>query len=167
MKVCCAGLQWDDSRDGEKACTLIEQQPSLSRAGWKTKLERVARARGMSDVQINTVTRQKATYTEIVKTAGDEACGSELNGQNALFCWMAASGIAHARQWAVLSSVLDRAEVPVATDDSVGLMLSASDKAVAAIAGVSTLMVVEGWRYARRAPQKVSGIGGDRLPTHG
>jgi hypothetical protein len=139
-------LQWDDARDGEKACRLVGAEPPLSRDGWKAKLERVARARGLSDEQIGSVTRQKATYSEIVKTAGDEARGPDVTGQNALFCWMAASGIAHARLWAVLSSVLDRAVVPGVLEDPVGMMLSASDKAVAVIAGVTTLMVTEGWR---------------------
>lgn len=150
-------LQWGDALDGEKACGLVAAEPPLSRAGWKAKLEGVARARGLSDEQVAAVTGRKATFSEIVKTAGDEARGSDLTGQNALFCWMAASGIAHARLWAVLSSVLDRAEVPGALENPVGLMLSASDKAVAAIAGVTTLMAIEGWRLLDERRQRYLG----------
>jgi hypothetical protein len=65
---------------------------------------------------------------------------------------MVASGIAHARLWAALSSVLDRTDVPGAsTPVAAAIRLSASDKALAAIAGVTTSMTSAGWRlYDRR-----------------
>jgi hypothetical protein len=59
---------------------------------------------------------------------------------------MTASGIAHVRLWAMLSFVLDRAEVPGAPEGTSGIRLSASDKALAVMAGVTALMVKEGWR---------------------
>lgn len=142
-------LQWADALDGEKAHQLVGAEPQLSRAGWKAKLEAVARARGMPDEQVQTVTGQRVSYSGIVKAAGEEAQDSDLTGRDALFCWMLASGIAHAKVWAVLSSVLDRGvvpRVPRLADNQVGLMLSASDKAVTWIASVTTLMAVEGWR---------------------
>jgi hypothetical protein len=51
-----------------------------------------------------------------------------------------------ARLWAILSSVLDRAEVPGAPEGMFGIRLSASDKSLAVIAGVTALMVKGGWR---------------------
>ena len=142
-------LQWADALDGEKAHQLVGAEPRLSRDEWKAKLEAVARDRGLPDEQVRAVTRQKVTYSEIVKAAGDEARDPGPTGQDALFCCMVASGIAHTRPWAVLSSVLDRVVmpgVPGMPENQVGLMLSASDKAVTLIAIVTTLMVIEGGR---------------------
>jgi len=88
------------------------------------------------------------SYSGMVKAAGDEAQGSDLTGQAALFCWMLSSGIAHAKTWAVLS-FLDRVEVPGMpglAENQMGLILSASGKAVSLITSVTTLMVIEGWR---------------------
>jgi hypothetical protein len=137
-------LQWSDALDGEKAARLIGVDPPPSRAGWKDALEGVARLGGLSEEQILAVTRQKATFTSIVETAGDEARG--LTGRNASFCWMAASGIAHARLWVVLSSLLSRVEVPGAPVGQVGVELSASDQAVVLVSGVTARLVSEGWR---------------------
>jgi hypothetical protein len=137
-------LQWDDSRDGERADSLMGAESRLSRDEWRDTLEGVARARGLAEVQISAVTRQKAMFSSIVRTAGDEARG--LTGRDALFAWMAASGIAHARLWAVLSPVLSRVEVPGAVEGNVGLMLSASDRALVLISGITARMVGEGWR---------------------
>jgi hypothetical protein len=142
-------LQWADALDGEVAHQVVGAEPRLSRDGWKGKLQAVARARGLPDEQILAVTRRPVSYSGIVKAAGDEAQGSNLNGQDALFCWMLSSGIAHAKSWAVLSPALDRVEVPRVpglSENQVGLILSASDKAVTLIANVTTLMVIEGWR---------------------
>jgi hypothetical protein len=142
-------LQWADALDGEVACHVTGIAAQLSRDGWKGKLQAVARARGLPDKQVQAVTGRPVTYSGIVKAAGDEARGSDLTGQDALFCWMLSSGIAHAKTWAVLSSVLDRVEVPGVpglAENQMGLMLSASDKAVTLIASVTTLMVIEGWR---------------------
>jgi len=136
-------LQWGDSRDGERAAVLAGEGPRLSKADWKDKLEGIARASGLSEDQVRVVT-EKPTYTSIVSTAGDEARG--LKGQDALFCWMVASGIAHARMWAVLSSVLSRTELPTVVDGHVRMMLSASDQAVVLLSAVTARMVSEGWR---------------------
>jgi hypothetical protein len=142
-------LQWADALDGEVAHQVVGAAPRLSRDGWKGKLQAVARARGLPDEQVQAVTGRPVSYSGIVKAAGDEAQDSDLTGQDALFCWMLSSGIAHAKTWAVLSSVLDRVEVPGVpgvAENQVGLMLSASDKAVTLIASVTTLIVIEGWR---------------------
>jgi hypothetical protein len=138
-------LQWADSRDLERASKLMGAEPALSKDGWKAKLEGVARARGLSDEQVTVVTRN-ASYSEIVRTAGNEARGTDIAGELVLFCWMIASGIAHARLWAVLSGILDRVVVPGVQEDPAGLRLTASDRAVTVVAGVTALMVNEGWR---------------------
>ncbi|MEV5301124.1 hypothetical protein [Amycolatopsis methanolica] len=137
-------LQWADACDAERAAALTGAEGRLSRADWKDKLEGIGRTAGLSEDQVRGVTKYRATFGSIVETAGDETRG--LKGQDALFCWMLASGIAHARLWAVLSSVLDRAEVPGAADGHVGMMLSASDKAVVLLCAVTAQMVTEGWR---------------------
>jgi hypothetical protein len=142
-------LQWGDALDGEVAQQVVGATARLSRDGWKDKLQAIARARGLPDEKVQAVTGRPVSYSGIVKAAGDEAQGSNLTGQDALFCWMLSSGIAHAKTWAVLSSVLDRVEVPGVPGlaaNQVGLMLSASDKAVTLIASITTLMVIEGWR---------------------
>jgi hypothetical protein len=136
----------------EKAALRAGQQPPLSGAGWKTKLETVAQARSMTSAQVASITRDRPTFTTIVETAGSEAGDEALTSDLSLVCWMVASGIAHARLWAALSSVLDRTDVPGAsTPVAAAIRLSASDKALAAIAGVTTSMTSAGWRlYDRR-----------------
>jgi hypothetical protein len=68
---------------------------------------------------------------------------------------MAASGIAHAMLWAALSSILDRTDVPGAsTPTATAMRLSASDKALTAIASVTTSMILAGWRlYDQRSSE--------------
>jgi hypothetical protein len=141
-------LQWADSCDLENAALPAGAQPPLSRAGWKDKLEAIARARSLPGEQAATITGQLFSYGSVVKTAASEAQDDELTGEVALLCWMAASGIAHARLRAALSSVLDRPEVPGAPQGAAAMKLSASDKALAVIAGVTTLVIREGWRLA-------------------
>jgi hypothetical protein len=106
----------------------------------------------MTSAQVASITRDRPTFTTIVETAGSEAGDEALTSDLSLVCWMVASGIAHARLWAALSSVLDRTDVPGAsTPVAAAIRLSASDKALAAIAGVTTSMTSAGWRlYDRR-----------------
>jgi len=137
-------LQWTDSRDSEKAALLFDTQPNLSKAEWAETLEELARARGLTPQQVQDVTKARATFTEIVRTAGLE--GQDLSGRDSLFLWMIASGIAHARMWAILSPMLNRVETPGFTDDLVHLNLSASDTAVVLLCGATLLMVYEAWR---------------------
>lgn len=146
-------LAWADSRDLEKAAVRAGQQPPLSRDGWKAKLEAVAQARGMNSDQVSAITKMAPTFTSIVETAGNEAQDEDLTGDLSLVCWMVASGIAHARLWAALSNVLDRTDVPGAsTPVAAAMRLSASDKALAAVASVTTSMIAEGWRlYDQRS----------------
>ena len=139
-------LQWVDSRDLEKATLRIGQQPPLSQDGWKAKLEAVAHARGMTNKQVASITRDRPTFTSIVETAGNEAQADDLTGDVSLVCWMVASGIAHARLWAALSAVLDRTNVPGASPGATAMRLSASDKALAVIGGVTAPMTRAGWR---------------------
>jgi hypothetical protein len=140
-------LAWADSRDLEKAVLRAGQQPPLSKQGWKTKLETVAQARSMASAQIATITRDQPTFTSIVEAAGSDAGPEGLDSDLALVCWMVASGMAHARLWAALSSVLDRTDVPGASTPATKVMrLSASDTALAAIAQVATSMTAAGWR---------------------
>ena len=140
-------LAWADSLDLENAAQQIGQQPPLSRAGWKTKLEAVGQARGMTGAQVAAITGRPPSYTSIVESAGNEARTDGLTGDTSLFCWRVASGIAHARLWASLSSVLDRTDLPGASSPTATAMrLSASDRALAVIAGVTTSMIGAGWR---------------------
>jgi hypothetical protein len=140
-------LAWADSLDLESAAQQIGQQPPLSRAGWKAKLEAVAQARGMTGLQVAVITGRPPSYTSIVESAGNEARIDGLTGDASLFCWRVASGIAHARLWASLSSVLDRTDLPGASSPAATAMrLSASDRALAVIAGITTSMIGAGWR---------------------
>jgi YVTN family beta-propeller protein len=77
-----------------------------------------------------------------VESAGNEARVDGLTGDVSLFCWRVASGIAHARLWASLTSVLDRTDLPGASSpNTTAMRLSASDRALAVIAGVTTSMI--------------------------
>jgi hypothetical protein len=87
------------------------------------------------------------TFTSIVEAAGSDAWPEGLSSDLSLVCWMVASGMAHARLWAALSSVMDRTDVPGASTPATTVMrLSASDTALAAIAQVATSMTAAGWR---------------------
>lgn len=124
----------------------IAQQPPLSRDGWKAKLEAVARTRGMTSEQVAAITRGRPTFTSIVETGGNEVQADDLTGDVCLMCWTVASGIAHARLWAALSAVLDRTDIPGASSGATAMRLSASDKALAVIGGVTASMTRAGWR---------------------
>jgi hypothetical protein len=120
--------------------------PQRSRDEWKDKLEAIANARGFPEEQVRAVTRRKVTYSEIVESAGSAVGRPDLTGQVILFFWMAASGIAHARPWAVLSGVLDRLATPGGMENTTALKLTASDKALVVFAGVTALTVNKGWQ---------------------
>lgn len=139
-------LQWADYLDREATERLFVPEPEPSRADRKAKLEGIARARGLTDEEVVAVTKEKVTYSSIVRTAGREGRFVNLDERTALACWMAASGIAHARLWAVLSPVLHRVEVPGAPEGSQGLKLTASDDMLTITAEVAALMTGEGWR---------------------
>ncbi|HET9082018.1 MAG TPA: hypothetical protein VFO01_16095 [Trebonia sp.] len=140
-------LQWADSRDGESAETLFAAEPRLSKANWTATLKGIGQARGWSEDQLKAITNGKVTYTEIVRTAAEEAYDADITERDALFCWREASGIAHAKFWAMLSPILNRVELPGALDDSiVTVKLSASNTGLAMIASLTSLMIMEGYR---------------------
>jgi hypothetical protein len=139
-------LQWADFLDRETAERLFIAQPEPSRADRKAELHRLARARGLSEEQVTAVTSGKVTYSSIVAAAAREGRFLNLDERTALACWMAASGIAHARLWAVLSPILHQVEVPGAPEGSTGLQLSASEGMLTLTADAAALMTGEGWR---------------------
>lgn len=135
-------LQWADTADQDQALSLEGMPARTGSAERKEQLQQLGRARGLTQEQISQI-GARLSYKTIVQTAGTEA--RELTGRDALFFWMVSSGIAHARTWAVLS-MLDRVESPGDTEDLVHLELTASEKAIPAIANVAALMLNEGWR---------------------
>jgi hypothetical protein len=139
-------LQWADYLDKENAERLFIADPRPSRADRQTELQEIARACGLADEQITAVTAGKAGFRAIVGTAAREAPGCPFTDRQAVYCWMAASGIAHAQRWAVFSPVLARVEVPGAPEGSTGLALSVDEKALTGIASITSQMMLEGWR---------------------
>ena len=138
-------LQWADFLDRETAERLFVAEPESSRADRKTELQGIAQARGFTDEKVIAVTDGKVSYSSIVATAAREGRFLDLDERIAKACWMAASGIAHARPWAVLSPVLHRVEVPGAPEGSTGLQLSASEGMLTLTADAAALMTGEGW----------------------
>lgn len=139
-------LQWADFHDGHYVGRLFEDEPTPSLDDRRVKLQAIARKRGLTDEQLALVAARPVTFSSIVEAATRESAFLQLDERTAMFCWMAASGIAHARQWAVLSPALQRLKVPGALDDSQGLLLSASDKMLTMAAGAATVMTAKGWR---------------------
>ena len=139
-------LQWADFHDGDYANHLFEDEPTPSLDDRRSELQAIARKRGLTDEQVALVAARPVTFSSIVRAATRESGFLHLDERTAMFCWMAASGTAHARQWAVLSPALQRVKVPGAPEGSQGLRLSASDKMLTTAAGAATVMTAKGWR---------------------
>lgn len=139
-------LQWADCIAQANVDPVLAPDPGQARAECRAKLQAIARARGLTAEEVATVASRPVGFRTIVETAADEARNG-TTGRHALYCWMAASGIAHAQQWAILrSGTLRHAEVPGALDGNVNLALSASQEALSAVAAATAMMTAEGWR---------------------
>lgn len=140
-------LEWKNFLDQENAEELVTGQSQTTRAGRKAELQRIARARGLSDDMVSQVASAPVSFRTIVRAAATDAPRCGLTDVQALYCWMAASGIAHAQRWAVMnSSALERATVPGAPEGSTRLALSASGQALVGTAYVGSALTAEGWR---------------------
>jgi hypothetical protein len=140
-------LEWKNFVDQENAEKLVAGEAWTSRVDTRSELQRIARARGLTDDVISQVTSTPVAFRTIVRAAATDATRCGLTDVQALYCWMAASGIAHAQRWAVMnSSVLQRTRMPGAPDGSARLALSASEQALIVIAQVGSAFTIEGWR---------------------
>ena len=139
-------LQWADFRDGDYASRLFEDEPTPRLEARQAELVAIARKRGLTDDQVALVAARPVPFSSIVRAATRESRFLQLDERTAMFCWMATSGVAHARQWAGMSPALQRLKVPGAPDGSQGLVLSASDKMLTMAAGAATVMTAKGWR---------------------
>lgn len=148
-------LQWADFRDGDYANRLFTDEPTPSLSDRRAELQGIARKRGLTEEQVALIAATPVTFSSIVRTAAREGGFRHLDERTAMFCWMATSGIAHARQWAVLSPALQRVKTPGAPEGSQVLRLSASDKMLTMAAGAATVMTAKGWHLldGRRSPQ--------------
>jgi hypothetical protein len=139
-------LQWADFHDGQNVGGLFEGDPAPRPNDSRAKLQAIARKRGLTDAQLALVAARPVPFSSIVRAAAREGGFLNLDERTAAFCWMATSGIAHARQWAVLSPALQRFKVPGAPDGNQGLLLSTSDRMLTMAAGAATVMTAKGWR---------------------
>jgi hypothetical protein len=140
-------LEWKNLVDQENAEKLVAGEAWTSRTDTKSELQRIGRACGLADDLVSQVASKPIAFRTIVGTATADATRCGLTEVQALYCWMAASGIAHAQRWAVMnSSVLQRDRIPGAPDGSVRLALSASEQALIVIAHVGTAFTIEGWQ---------------------
>lgn len=140
-------LEWKNFADQENAEELVAGQPWTSRADTKAELQRIARARGLAKDMVSQVASTPVAFRTIIQAAANDAPRCGLTDVQALYCWMAASGIAHAQRWAVMySSALQRTRIPGAPDGSTRLALSASEQALIGIACIGSALTGEGWR---------------------
>jgi hypothetical protein len=140
-------LEWKSFDDQESAEKLIAAEPRTSRSGRIGELQRIARTGGLTEDMVSQVASRPVGFGTIVETAAADAPRCGLTTVQALYCWMAASGIAHAERWAVMNSgVLKRTKIPGAPEGSVRQALSASDEALIGIAHVGSAFTIEGWR---------------------
>lgn len=139
-------LQWADMRDGERARELAGEKASRPLNVRKGELQTLARARGLSQVQIACVASTPVAYGTIVEQACD---GIGLNAKTVKLVWMIASGLAHARYWAVLST-LEREEVRPATENILHLRLTAPGSTILGMTQVAALMIQRGWAILDR-----------------
>jgi extradiol dioxygenase family protein len=140
-------LEWKNFTDQENAEKLAAGEPITSRAGTKAELQQIARACGLTEDLVSQVASNPVAFSTIVRTAAIDAPRCGLTGIQALYCWMASSGIAHAQRWAVMSSsLLQQTRIPGAPAGSTRLALSASDKPLVVIAHVGAALTIEGWR---------------------
>jgi hypothetical protein len=139
-------LAWADYRDRDYADQLFGSVSDPTVADRKSELQGIARTRGLTVEQVAQVAATPVTFSSIVRTATQESQFLRLDERTAMFCWMAASGVAHARHWAVMSPALERVDVPGAPAGSQGFRLSASDKMLTTAAGAAAVMTAKGWR---------------------
>jgi len=140
-------LEWKNFADQENAEQLIAGEPWTSRVDRKTQLQRIARDSGLTEEMVSQVASSPVAFRTVVRTAAAEAPRCGITDVQAEYCWMAASGIAHAQRWAVMSSdVLQRRAVPGAPEGSIRLALSISEEALIGIARVGYAITMEGWR---------------------
>lgn len=139
-------LQWADMRDGEKARELAGEKASRPLKVRQGELRALASARGLSRDQIARVASTPVAYGTIAEQAGD---GIGLNGETVRLVWMIASGLAHARYWAILST-LEREEVRPATEDILHLRLTAPESTILGMTQVAALMIQSGWALLDR-----------------
>jgi hypothetical protein len=101
---------------------------------------------------LSQVPSNPVAFRTIGQRAAAEAPRCGITDVQALYCWITASGIAHAQRWAVMSSsVQQRTKVPGAPEGSTRLALSASERALIAIARVGCALTIEGWRLLDEA----------------
>jgi hypothetical protein len=91
-------LEWKNFVDQENAERLVAGEPWTSRAGMKAELQRIALARSLTEDMVSQVASNPVAFSAIVRTAATEAPRCGLTDIQALYCWMAASGIAHAQR---------------------------------------------------------------------
>ena len=140
-------LEWKSFTDQESAEKLIAGEPWTSRSDTIDELKGIARGSGLTDDIVAQVASTPIGFRTIVETAAAEAPRCGLTDVQALYCWMAASGIAHAERWAVMnSSALQRTKIPGAPEGSARLALSASEEALIGIAYVGSAFTIESWR---------------------
>jgi hypothetical protein len=140
-------LEWKSFDDQQNAETLIAGKPSTSRSDTIDELQRIARASGLTKDLVSQVASRPIGFRTIVETSAADAPRCGLTGVQALYCWMAASGIAHAERWAVMNSgALHRTRLPGAPEGSARLALSASEEALIGIAHVGSAFTIEAWR---------------------
>lgn len=139
-------LEWKSFDDQESAEKLIAGKPSTSRSDTIDELQGIARAMGLTEDMVSQVASRPVGFRVIVQTAAADAPRCGLTSVQALYCWMAASGIAHAERWAVMNSgALQRTRIPGAPEGSARLALSASEEALIGIAYVGSAFTIEGW----------------------
>lgn len=112
-------------------------EPRTSRDDTKAELQRIARFCGLTVGMVSQVASSPVGFGAIVETAAAEATNCPVTGVQAVYCWTAASGIAHAQRWAVMSAALQRTMVPGAPEGSTRLALSASEEALIGTAYVA------------------------------
>ncbi|MGW4214988.1 hypothetical protein ACWEIJ_43920 [Lentzea sp. NPDC004789] len=134
-------LEWADAWDESQAMELMAA--AHQRDNRKAALQALARDRGMSQERISQVAARQVSWGEIVATAGDEA--RHLTGMRAKWAWMICSGLTHARRWAALGFLRNELS-PGATDDLVGVKVSATEQQIALMANLAVQMLAEGWR---------------------
>jgi hypothetical protein len=140
-------LEWKNFVDQENAEKLLAGEGWTSRVDTRSELQRIARTCGLTDDAISQVTSTPVAFRTIVQTAANDAPRCGLTGVQAVYCWMAASGIAHAQRRAVMNSdALQRTPIPGAPVGSARVALSASEQALIVIAHVGSAFTIEGWQ---------------------
>jgi hypothetical protein len=135
-------LQWADENDRGLAYIGLDVDSDGVRDQVKDELRAIARRQGLADELVLKTTARQPSWAHIVATAGAAAPG--IDGSDAIFCWSVGSGIAHAREWAVLAA-LQRTDGE-SVDGVTNVTLRASEGVVTALAATAGVMISEGWR---------------------